>query len=38
MTAAAGQTVVNGACASLAVGSTCAWIYSAPNTTWYRIQ
>jgi len=39
MTAAGGQTVVNGAaCATLAVGNTCAWIYNAANTSWYRIQ
>ena len=38
LTAATGQTVVNGACATLAIGATCAWIYTAAATTWYRIQ
>jgi len=38
LTAAAGQTVVNGACATEAVGATCAWLYVASTTTWYRIQ
>ena len=38
LTAAAGQTVVNGACAADPAGTTCAWIYVASNTTWYRIQ
>jgi len=38
LTAATGQTVVNGACAADPAGTTCAWIYVASNTTWYRIQ
>jgi hypothetical protein len=38
LSAATGQTVVNGACATLAVGATCAWLYTAAATTWYRIQ
>jgi len=38
LTAATGQTVVNGACATEAVGASCAWIYTATGTTWYRNQ
>lgn len=38
LTAATGQTVVGGACATDPAGATCAWIYTAAAQTWYRIQ